>query len=51
MVDGKTTKEVARDLGISVKTADNHRSRLMEKLSVHNTAELVRYAARQGLLA
>ncbi len=43
-----TTKEVARDLGISVKTADNHRCRLMEKLGVHNTAELVRYAARRG---
>jgi DNA-binding NarL/FixJ family response regulator len=50
VVDGKTTKEIARDLGISVKTADNHRYRLMEKLGVHNTAELVRYAARRGLL-
>jgi len=50
VVDGHTTKEVARDLGISVKTADNHRCRLMEKLGVHNTAELVRYAARRGLL-
>ena len=50
VIDGKTTKEVARVLGISVKTADNHRSRLMEKLGVHNTAELVRYAARRGLL-
>jgi DNA-binding NarL/FixJ family response regulator len=51
VVDGQTTKEVARALGISVKTADNHRSRLMEKLGVHNTAELVRYAARRGLLS
>jgi two-component system response regulator NreC len=50
VVDGKTTKEVARALGISVKTADNHRYRLMEKLGVHNTAELVRYAARHGLI-
>jgi len=50
VVDGRTTKEVARLLGISVKTADNHRYRLMEKLGVHNTAELVRYAARRGLL-
>ena len=50
VVDGRTTKEIARDLGISVKTADNHRYRLMEKLGVHNTAELVRYAARRGLL-
>ncbi len=51
VVDGRTTKEVARALGISVKTADNHRYRLMEKLGVHNTAELVRYAARRGLLS
>ena len=50
VVDGRTTKEIARSLGISVKTADNHRYRLMEKLGVHNTAELVRYAARRGLL-
>jgi DNA-binding NarL/FixJ family response regulator len=51
VVDGRTTKEIARALGISAKTADNHRYRLMEKLGVHNTAELVRYAARHGLLA
>lgn len=50
VVDGHTTKEIARALAISVKTADNHRCRLMEKLGVHNTAELVRYAARRGLL-
>jgi DNA-binding NarL/FixJ family response regulator len=50
VVDGKTTKEVAKTLGISPKTAENHRTRLMEKLDVHNTAELVRYAARRGLL-
>jgi len=50
VVEGKTTKEVAAALGISTKTADNHRSRMMEKLGVHNTAELVRYAARKGLL-
>jgi len=50
VVDGKTTKGIAKALGISPKTAENHRSRLMEKLDVHNTAELVRYAARRGLL-
>ena len=50
VVEGRTTKEVAQALGISAKTADNHRSRLMEKLGVHNTAELVRYAAKKGLL-
>lgn len=50
VIEGRTTKEVARELGTSVKTAENHRSRAMEKLGVHNTAELVRYAARKGLL-
>ncbi len=50
VIEGKTTKELARRLGISVKTADNHRSRLMDKLGVHSAAELVRYAARKGLL-
>ena len=50
VVEGKTTKELAKQLGITVKTAENHRARLMFKLGVHNTAELVRYAARKGLL-
>jgi DNA-binding NarL/FixJ family response regulator len=51
VIEGKTTKEIARAMEISVKTADNHRYRLMEKLGVHNAAELVRYAARHGLIA
>lgn len=51
VADGKTTKEVAQSLGISPKTAENHRTRLMEKLGVHNTAELVRYAVRRGLVS
>ncbi|MGH8251658.1 MAG: response regulator [Steroidobacteraceae bacterium] len=50
VVEGKASKEISRMLGISVKTAENHRARLMEKLGVHNTAELVNYAARKGLL-
>ncbi len=50
VIEGKTTKEVARDLGVSVKTAENHRARVIEKLKVGNTAGLVRYAARHGLL-
>jgi DNA-binding NarL/FixJ family response regulator len=50
VVEGATTKEIAKRLAISVKTADNHRTRLMEKLGAHNAAELVRYAARRGLI-
>ncbi len=50
VVDGMTTKEIARKLEISTKTAENHRSRILEKLGVRNTAELVRYAVRKHLL-
>lgn len=49
VADGKTTKEIAQLLGISVKTADSHRSRIMSKLNIHDTAGLVRYAIREGL--
>ena len=48
--DGHSTKKVARLLKIGVKTAENHRSRVLDKLAVSNTAELVRFAARRGLL-
>ncbi len=50
MAEGMTTKEIARRLGISVKTAENHRGRVLDKLDVRNTAELVRYALRKGLM-
>lgn len=50
IAEGLTTKEIARRLDISVKTAENHRGRVLEKLGVRNTAELVRYALRKGLL-
>ena len=50
MAEGMTTKEIARKLDISTKTAENHRGHVLEKLDVRNTAELVRYALRKGLL-
>ena len=50
VAEGKSTKEIASALGVSVKTAENHRTRVMDKLGVHNAAELVRYAARKGLI-
>ncbi|AWV06732.1 LuxR family transcriptional regulator [Lysobacter maris] len=50
IAEGLTTKEIARQLGISAKTAENHRTRVLSKLDVRNTAELVRYALRKGLL-
>ncbi len=50
IAEGKTTKEVATVLGISVKTAESHRTRIMEKLDIHETASLVRYAIRRGVI-
>jgi DNA-binding NarL/FixJ family response regulator len=50
VAEGKTTKEVAAILGVSVKTAESHRTRIMEKLDIHETASLVRYAIRRGLI-
>lgn len=50
IAEGKTTKEVAGVLNISVKTAETHRTRIMEKLDIHETAGLVRYAIRRGLV-
>lgn len=50
VAEGKTTKEVAGLLGVSVKTAESHRTHIMEKLDIHETAGLVRYAIRRGLI-
>lgn len=50
IAEGKSTKDVASMLGISVKTAESHRTRLMSKLDIHETASLVRYAVRRGLV-
>jgi len=50
VAEGKTSKEIARLLGVSVKTAENHRTRIMARLDIHETAGLVRYAIRRGLI-
>ena len=50
IAEGKSTKDAASLLGISVKTAESHRTRLMHKLDIHETASLVRYAIRQGIV-
>jgi PAS domain S-box-containing protein len=51
IAQGLSTKKAAMQLGISYKTADSHRSRILEKLGVHETASMVRYAIRAGLIA
>jgi len=50
VAQGKATKEIATLLKISVKTVEFHRSRIMTKLNIHDTAGLVRYAIREGLI-
>src|SRR5207245_4646532 len=49
IAEGKTTKEVGAILGVSFNTAESHRNRIMKKLSIHETAGLVRYEIRRGL--
>jgi two-component system response regulator NreC len=51
MIRGYSCPEIGRQLFISPRTADTHRSHIFEKLSVHSIAELVRFAARFGLIA
>ena len=47
---GGSNRDIAAELGLSQRTVDTHRTRLMRKLGVHNTAGLVRFAVRQGLI-
>jgi DNA-binding NarL/FixJ family response regulator len=50
IAEGKTTKQIAQVLEISVKTVETHRAQLMERLSIHDVAGLVRYAIIVGLI-
>jgi len=50
IVDGFTTKEIARELNISLSSAETHRMRLMERLDIHDVAGLVRFALLNGML-
>jgi DNA-binding NarL/FixJ family response regulator len=50
LAEGKTNKEIAVTLNLSVYTVDAHRGRIMEKLNVHSINELVRFALRNGLI-
>lgn len=49
IADGRNTKEIARDLGLSIKTVESRRLRIMTKLNLHSVAELTKYAIRKGL--
>jgi two-component system response regulator NreC len=50
IAEGKTNKEIATSLNLSVYTVEAHRGRIMEKLNLHSTSELVRFALRSGLI-
>lgn len=50
LAEGKTSRDVAKYLGISLKTAMTHRSNLMAKLELHSRAEVIKYAIRQGII-
>lgn len=50
LAQGQSSKEIARELALSVKTVDTHRSQLMKQLDIHEVTGLVRYAIRVGLI-
>jgi DNA-binding NarL/FixJ family response regulator len=49
VAEGKTSGETAREMHISVKTVETHRRNIVQKLGLHGTAELTKYAIREGL--
>ena len=51
LIEGKTNKDIANQLSLSVYTVEAHRSRLMEKLNLHSTGDLVRFAIRNGFIS
>ncbi len=50
IAEGKTNKEIASLLGVSINTEETHRKHIMEKLDLHNTAEIVRFAVRKKVV-
>lgn len=50
IADGKTNKEIANILNLSVYTVESHRGSVMEKLNLHNSGDIIRFALRNGLV-
>lgn len=51
ITEGRSTKEIGGEIGVSVKTVETHRHNIMEKLNLHSVAELTKYAIREGITA
>ena len=51
IAEGKTNRKIAEELNLAVKTVDTHRSRLMQKLRIHDQTSLVKYALRKGIVS
>lgn len=50
VLEGLSVKQMGAEMSVSRKTAENHRSRMMERLGLHNAVEAVRFAVRYGIL-
>ncbi|HUP43520.1 MAG TPA: response regulator transcription factor, partial [Thermoanaerobaculia bacterium] len=50
LAEGKTSRDIAKYLGVSLKTAMTHRSNLMAKLGMHSRAEVIKFAIRKGII-
>lgn len=51
VAQGYKNREIAKDLGLAVKTVDNHRVNIMNKLGLRNAAQLIRYAIQKGVVS
>jgi DNA-binding NarL/FixJ family response regulator len=51
LAEGRTVKEVAHDLSLSIKTVEAHKLNLMRKLNIHNRSSLIEYAVREGMVS
>ena len=51
IVSGRTTKQIAYDLGLSIKTIETHRAQIMDRLDIHDVVGLVRFSIRIGLIS
>jgi DNA-binding NarL/FixJ family response regulator len=51
LAEGRSNKEVANELDLGLSTVETHRANLMQKLNLHNTAEIVLYAVRKGVIS